>query len=275
MRCDEPLFHHPRRYLNVIDASTFEAVGCKTKISVNYRKASKSGFVEICDSHGSHKQGLEEFDPDCEIEGLEYALEHKNIERAKIIWNILKEHYKRIHGTVESSHYQDYRNSWEEEKFSKMGELLIKYQWLPDTGGNFHIRGLFYIMPIEVAGKKTEIIYSQTHMQKLAEFIEQSAKKEEEEESVLIPATSIQEDEKYEPVNDNKNLLQPLVKQAFEMAKRDDGWAYLADLGNSLRKLDSNFNPRTYGYNKLNEMVRAYEDVLGLKIRYSPPKKEK
>lgn len=49
------------------------------------------------------------------------------------------------------------------------------------------------------------------------------------------------------------------------MAKRDDGWAYLADLGNSLRKLDSNFNPRTYGYDKLNQIIRTYHDVFEIK----------
>ena len=450
-----------------------------------------------------------------------YALEHINLERAKIIWNILKEHYKRIHGTVEQSTYQDYRYPWEEEKFSKMGELLIKYQWLPDTGGNFHkpseillselhgefdkesldakcvaeelkfktveedqflkqlpiakrkryelvnelyqimpeekmdkilekmieqnrvkkddftaqdvttkfkeslvtpessstdstqdggwngltpgeeeqirkaygnefsgrverthiirepkiitgskiediinpqeflyeqykghcqicntrldlgpikrpyfevfrIRetqgknpetnmefnvlclcpnchalmkhggrdlesvwetaekvskrevapeevgersGDFYIINIKVARKEREIFYTPTHMATIAAVVEQTTKKEEE--PVLTAATAIQEDGNYEPVNDNKNQLQPLIKQAFEMAKHDDGWAYLADMGNYLKKLDSDFNHRSYGYSKLNEMIRVYEDVLGLKIRYSPPKKEK
>ena len=515
------------RYLNVIDVSTLEAVGCKIKISVHYKKAQGDGTVTISDFHGCHEQGLYGFDPGCEIEDLEYALEHINLERAKIIWNILEEHHEMIYGTVESATRQDWINSTKEEKYSKMGELLISYPWLPDIRGkfhkpseillselhevfdqesfgttriaeklefksdneqrileelpekfkeaykfyeemkslseedkektikfikslkvrkeisietsieeickqvegslvtppskeidnsqirpgltpedeeithknygnelpnrlnrirviqtptisrstkiidivdpkeflldqynghcqicktklylgpdkdpwvntdrlfkkiqgkygwanmefnvlgvcpncqalmdhggrnirnvietakkvsrgevapeevdemigNFHIRGLFYIIPLEMAGKESEIIYSQTHMQKLAAiFIEQSAK--EEEESVLTPATAIQEGEKYEHVNDNKNLLQPLIKQAFEMAKRDDGWAYLADMGNSLRKLDPCFNLRTYGYNKLNEMIRAYEDVLRLKIRYSPPKKK-
>lgn len=521
------------RYLNVIDVSILETIGCKTKIPVNCpdRKASWNETITIYDFHGSHKRGLHGFDPDCEIEGLEYALEHINPERAKIIWNILKEHHKRIYGTVESSPRKDYNPSTKEEKFSEMGKLLISYPWLPDKEGNFHkpseillselheefdqesleakhiaeklkfktvvedqlleqlpiakrrryervdtlyqimpeekvnemldnlieqyqkreeshgetsveeiskqvegslvtppskeidnsqirsrltpedeeiirknygneilnrlnkirvihkpkisgstkiidsvdpkeflldqynghcqicktklylgpnknpwvntdhlfkkiqgkygwtnmefnvlgvcpncqvlmdrggrdirnvietakkvsreevapeevdekignfhIGGLFYIIPIEVVGKKTEIIYSQTHMAKLAAFIEQTTEKAEveydtkgEEEPVLTPATAIQKGEKYEPVNDK---LPPLIKRAFEMAKRDDGWAYLADLGNFLRKLDPRFNHRTYGYNKLSEMIRAYEDALGLKIRYSPP----
>ena len=63
-----------------------------------------------------------------------------------------------------------------------------------------------------------------------------------------------------------RDLLQ-LIIQAFEKAKRDEGWAYLADLGNSIKQLDPDFNTRTYGYSKLNQIIRAYQDVFEIKIQ--------
>jgi len=127
------------RYLKVIDTSALEAVGCKTKIHVSHKGCSwQAEPVILVDCHGKHVRGLDGFDPDCEIEGLEYTLEHINFEKAKIIWGILKKHYKRIYGTVESSTKQDFSGSEEESKFSKMGELLSRYSWIPDIEREFH-----------------------------------------------------------------------------------------------------------------------------------------
>ena len=130
------------RYLNVIEVSALEEVGCKTKIQVNYKVSDVAGWQEghaiLEDQNSKHVRGLDGFDPDCEIEGLEYALEHINFDRAKIIWGILKNHYKRIHGIVESSTRKDFSGSTEESKFSKMGDLLSRYSWIPDMEGKFH-----------------------------------------------------------------------------------------------------------------------------------------
>ena len=127
------------RYLNVIDVSALEVVGCKTKIQVDYKGYSwQVEPVKLVDSWGWHERGLDGFDPDCEIGGLEYALEHINFDRAKIIWGILKKHYKRIYGTVESSTKQDFSGSTKKESnFSKMGDLLSRYSWILDIKGNF------------------------------------------------------------------------------------------------------------------------------------------
>jgi len=127
------------RYLKIIDISTLEEVGCKTKIQVDYKGYSwQDGYVIRVDRHGCHERGLDGFDPDCEIGGLEYALEHINFDRAKIIWGILKKHYKRIYGIVESSTRNDFSGSTKESKFSKMGKLLSKCSWIPDIEGKFH-----------------------------------------------------------------------------------------------------------------------------------------
>jgi len=50
----------------------------------------------------------------------------------------------------------------------------------------------------------------------------------------------------------------PLLKQAFENAVGEDGWAFLGTLGHQLRQLDPGFDARTYGQSQLSMLIRAY-----------------
>jgi uncharacterized LabA/DUF88 family protein len=54
----------------------------------------------------------------------------------------------------------------------------------------------------------------------------------------------------------------PLLIQGFEMAAKEDEWAFLATIGNSLRQLDPAFDPRTYGHEKLQSLLKQYPDVF-------------
>jgi len=54
----------------------------------------------------------------------------------------------------------------------------------------------------------------------------------------------------------------PLLIQGFEMAAKEDEWAFLAAIGNSLRQVDPAFDPRTYGHEKLQSLLKQYPDVF-------------
>ena len=56
-----------------------------------------------------------------------------------------------------------------------------------------------------------------------------------------------------------------LMKQAFEMAVGDDGWAHLGAVGNNLRELNPGFDPRTYGYKQLSQLFIACPKLFELK----------
>lgn len=100
------------------------------------------GFVIVSKSFGSHVRGLNSFDPECDVVGLEFAVEHPSLERSRFIWNeIAFNHKNRIHGAVERSRRQDYSDCRREETFSVMGELLADNPWLPDRSGAFHKPG--------------------------------------------------------------------------------------------------------------------------------------
>lgn len=57
----------------------------------------------------------------------------------------------------------------------------------------------------------------------------------------------------------------PLLKDAFDIASQDDGWAFLGTLGHHLRQLDPGFDPRTYGYKQLSQLIRSFPKVFDVK----------
>jgi len=57
----------------------------------------------------------------------------------------------------------------------------------------------------------------------------------------------------------------PLLKQAFDYAVQEDGWAFLGTLGHHLRQLDPGFDARTYGHSQLSALIRAYPKMFDIK----------
>lgn len=75
--------------------------------------------------------------------------------------------------------------------------------------------------------------------------------------------------EKADRLSEEKELLNdpiPLLKQAFDLAVQDDGWAFLGVMGTQLRQLDPSFDPRTYGYRQLSLLIQAYPDVFEMEM---------
>ncbi len=99
------------------------------------------GIVTIKEEWGDHERGLDGFDPNFRIDGLEFALDNPTVERSIYIWNtLLRPRKQSIVGTVESSTVQSYpsdKTSADENVQSDVGRLVRKYCWLPDGNGNF------------------------------------------------------------------------------------------------------------------------------------------
>ena len=50
----------------------------------------------------------------------------------------------------------------------------------------------------------------------------------------------------------------PLLKGAYDMAIQEDDWANLATMGFYLHQLDPGFDPRTYGFKQLSQLIKSY-----------------
>ena len=97
-----------------------------------------NGFVIISNSRGCNERGLNGFDPDIEVDGMESAIANPTIEKSAFIWNhIALPHSDCIRGRVEKSSKKTYEKSSEENRVSGLGRLLIENAWLPNPNGGF------------------------------------------------------------------------------------------------------------------------------------------
>src|SRR5512135_3283484 len=59
----------------------------------------------------------------------------------------------------------------------------------------------------------------------------------------------------------------PLLRGAFDMAVHDDGWANLGEIGFYLRQLDPSFDPRTYGFKQLSQLINSQKALFDVHSR--------
>ncbi len=84
--------------------------------------------------------------------------------------------------------------------------------------------------------------------------------KEDKTEDTTIETSS--DDSAHEPpaVMPWENISLLIKTEILPELADEDGWANLADIGNRLYKLYSDFDSRNYGYSKLSELFKASED---------------
>jgi hypothetical protein len=59
----------------------------------------------------------------------------------------------------------------------------------------------------------------------------------------------------------------PMLRQAYEMAVQEDGWARLDHMGNALYQLDPGFDPRTYGHRQLSRLIANYKGFFEMRTQ--------
>jgi hypothetical protein len=100
----------------------------------------KKRYKTLKDLSGWHERGKDGFDPDWEIDGLAFTVNHININKAGFIWeNLLRPNKHLIYGVVENSTKKDYSSLNSQKIESKVGEIVRHSKWLPDKSGEFHL----------------------------------------------------------------------------------------------------------------------------------------
>ena len=117
----------------------FDDLGVEDSVRIQREETDRQGFVYIKYSHGCHERGINDFDPEIHVDGLEYAIASLTPEKSEFIWNnIAVPHSAYIRGIVEKSTRKNYANSTKEEQISNFGRLLIESAWLPGSDGSLH-----------------------------------------------------------------------------------------------------------------------------------------
>jgi hypothetical protein len=115
------------------------AMGVRDQVDVQARAPGPLGHVLLVAGFARHERGLDGFDPEARIDGLEFALQHPGHARAEFVWNVLLAPNRRlIGGVVEKSVREGFTDSHTETIRSAAGQAATAEAWLPGPDGSFH-----------------------------------------------------------------------------------------------------------------------------------------
>jgi hypothetical protein len=107
------------------------------------------------------------------------------------------------------------------------------------------------------------------------EVLEGAIKKKKTKQTVSTPVTDTKDTKKTAVKEtsikvDNQTI--ELIEDTIDAIGDDDGWAFLGDVGNLIVKKKPEFDPRSYGFNKLTPMLKSLTDILEIDERDSDKK---
>ena len=120
--------------------------------------------------------------------------------------------------------------------------------------------------------------------QKTPESFKQACRKFVFTENLLTTAASSQDAASAPKPLQPASAATPMIKKAIRQMESEDGWVSLGEVGKQLVNLASDFDPRTFGFRKLSDLVRKtnsfeIDDPKGSSMRIrtkpaagSPPK---
>ncbi len=113
-------------------------MGVRQAVEVRARTANQLGYVIIAVDFGRNERGLGGFDPDAEIDGLDFALRHPSHARSEYVWNVLLASNRRlVAGVVERSVLASFGDSTQENARSAIAAIAEREAWLPGRDGTF------------------------------------------------------------------------------------------------------------------------------------------
>ncbi len=113
-------------------------MGVRQSVQVHARTPDQLGYVRITAEFGRNERGLDGFDPDAEIDGLDFALRHPSHARSEYVWNVLLAPNRRlVAGVVERSVLQSFSDTRLQDASSAIAVAAEREAWLPGRDGTF------------------------------------------------------------------------------------------------------------------------------------------
>ena len=114
-------------------------MGVRDAVVVTARPPGALGHVLLADGFARHERGLAGFDPEAQIDGLEFALAHPGPARSEFVWNVLLAPGRHlVAGIIESSVRDGFADSTQQPARSAIGEAAAREAWLPGPDGRLH-----------------------------------------------------------------------------------------------------------------------------------------
>jgi uncharacterized protein (TIGR00288 family) len=83
--------------------------------------------------------------------------------------------------------------------------------------------------------------------------------------NLFVDPRNLTSDGQDEATAEGLDKARQLLTRAYELTEGDDGWAELGALGDMLRQLDSSFDLREYGAEKLLDLIEANDDLFEIR----------
>jgi len=113
-------------------------MGVRQAVQVRAREPDQLGHVIITAEFGRNERGLDGFDPEAEIDGLDFALAHPSHTRSEYVWNVLLAPNRRlVAGTVERSVLASFSDATVAGGRSAIAAAAEREAWLPGPDGTF------------------------------------------------------------------------------------------------------------------------------------------
>ncbi len=117
-------------------------MGVRQQVEVRARSPNPLGYVVITVEFGRNERGLDGFDPDAEIDGLDFALRHPGHARSEYVWNVLLAPNRRlVAGVVERSVLASFSDASTDRVRSEIASVAGQEAWLPGRDGTFRCPG--------------------------------------------------------------------------------------------------------------------------------------
>jgi hypothetical protein len=114
---------------------------------------------------GRNERGLDGFDPDAAVDGLDFALGHPSHDRSEYVWNALLAPNRRlVAGAVERSVLQSFSDSSREVATSAIGLAAEREAWLPGRDGTFRRPGELSLDDLPTTYTRDEGLAQALHM---------------------------------------------------------------------------------------------------------------
>jgi len=140
-------------------------MGVRQAVEVRGRAPGDLGYVIITVEFGRNERGLDGFDPDAEIDGLDFALRHPGHARSEYVWNVLLAPNRRlVAGVVERSVLQSFSDSSLENVRSAIAVAAEREAWLPGPDGTFRRPAELWIDDLPPTYTRDEGLAQALHM---------------------------------------------------------------------------------------------------------------
>jgi hypothetical protein len=136
----------------------FCALGVSETVRVRRRPSDRLANVKLpSDGRYTYIRGIRGFDPDCEIDGLEHALNSANARRSEYVWNnLLLVDPRLISGEVQLATRWDYEPHTVQARQSRAGKLARSTRWLPDREGTLREPGEISLADLPEAFQRSD-----------------------------------------------------------------------------------------------------------------------